>query len=110
MLANEKLKTASLVIVPLSIVIGLIIWGLLKNHTEASKYLNTIGLGMDFIGALLIALPLINPLKPGEKQTQLTMPTSEHARLKEKKQSPLMMFGLLLLLVGFIVQLFSNWV
>jgi hypothetical protein len=110
MIISDKQRLIAILTIPASIIVGLIVWGVMKGADSSVREINTIGLGCDFIGALLIALPLINPLKPGEKMTKLTMPTSEHSRLKEKKQAPWMIFGLFLLLLGFVLQLLANWI
>ena len=77
---------------------------------EISNIINSVGLGLDIIGVILIFFYGISPMIDTEGSTFLIVETRSETEIKKaKKYKRLSRFGLTLIVFGFIAQIISNF-
>lgn len=85
------------------------------NPAILSKILNSIGLIFDIIGSSFVAIEVVNQFKGNEHKPVMertwneTNPETKEFKKWKKSKYLFMKFGLLFLIIGFILQIFSNW-
>jgi hypothetical protein len=110
---NRKLLMWLGSILVLALVVGLAIWFGISGSLRP-KWLASVGLVLDVIGAGLVALPLFNPyrdpVKEGMQFLSYYEPHRSAAVLRHQEKLTLpMQVGAALFISGFIFQLLSQW-
>ena len=85
--------------------------------TNMQAVFNSVGLFFDIIGAILVATEVVNQFKGNKYRDNLTIdemdkPARETKQYKiwERCKYQRMKWGLIFLVFGFILQIFSNWI
>jgi len=114
---KDKKKRRLILSISCLILIGIcsivVLW--VKDCLYASKIINSVGLALDIIGALMVAFTLWMPLKKkAEKGKQFL---SNHPKIRNislsqyaEQKGIYMQLGLIILCFGFILQIVSNWI
>lgn len=81
----------------------------------ASKIINSVGLFLDIIGSSFVAIEVVKQFKGNEHKPVMERtwdendPETEEFKKWKKSKYLFMKLGLLFLIVGFTLQIFSNW-
>ena len=81
-----------------------------------SEVINTIGLGCDMLGAILVAYEVVNKFEHDEYHTGVMQDGGHHGHKTDeykewqRKKSRWMICGLIFLISGFALQILATWI